>query len=246
MSHASRVSAITKKEIVQVVRNVADLNAQALPHRFYVGDELCDRRLPDIRSFKAARKKVIAARKKLSLLTPLASEEGFCHIRSLVALLGVEDEVIVNDFGVLSMIKSEFGNPVILGRSLTRNILGSLLQEEDKGNHGNVTSLLGNVKGLEADAFNERLITGLLSKKFNISYYCLSVLMAATNRCVFLNGKYRDTGRDACHKICADVTADIKNPVTGKMLVLNGNGLYEPVKLRLPVKHGLFDRLVLF
>jgi hypothetical protein len=88
--------------------------------RCYLGNEFCERLLPDTRSLQAC---ITGARFAFTLTTPLVSDSGLRRLHPLLELLPDGNEVIVNDWGVLHLLRRDFPRltPVV-GRLLCKMI----------------------------------------------------------------------------------------------------------------------------
>lgn len=92
--------------------------------RIYFGNEFCQHLIPTAsllaRVYSAARAKGLA----FTLLTPYVTDEGIEQLTPLFAFLAAQEErseVVVNDWGVLRLLRREFPNLTpVLGRLLNK------------------------------------------------------------------------------------------------------------------------------
>ncbi len=216
--------AINFKDINALKR--IDLN---IIDRFYFGEEFCERLLPSVNSLKKVIEKARCLNKRVSLLTPPSTERALGKVRLLINLLRVEDEVIINDYGILNMVNKEFKNPIVIGRILGRNILNNLVlagkrQELIK----EYLSLLSpKIKRIEVDYFNIDKVNIFLTKIVNFSFYKGPFFWALTRRCAF-NMNSRTLDKFAyCDKECLKYKAVIRNKAVDKKFLLEGNKLID-------------------
>lgn len=93
--------------------------------RLYFGNEFCERLVPTVGEVRRAYDAATAGNLRFSLLTPYVTDSGLLRLRPLfdwlAALNSQAVEVIVNDWGVLHLIRRDFRalRPV-LGRLMNR------------------------------------------------------------------------------------------------------------------------------
>jgi hypothetical protein len=91
--------------------------------RVYFGGEFCDRLIPDVATMKRVLTLLNDSGLKLSLITPLVSDKGLSRLSQTFQLLPNDTEVIVNDWGVLRVLRSEYPKLVpVIGRQLCKMI----------------------------------------------------------------------------------------------------------------------------
>ena len=78
--------------------------------RIYFGQESCDRLLPSENELSVMTQKVRHNRKQFSFITPPTIDKGLNKIKSLLRLLDPEDEIIVNDLGVLKYVNDNYSH----------------------------------------------------------------------------------------------------------------------------------------
>ncbi len=249
MKTAGRSTAITDIEMAFKIAPARGLTRKdtAGIDRVYFGHELCERLLPSPEQLRRALKAVRGGRKRFSLLTPSATEYGLRDIRPLVALLGEGDEVVANDYGVLHMVQSEFGNPVVVGRVLGRIVLPALaaLRGDDSSFRGYL-SLLGNrVAGVEADYFNAPLVDEFLARRIAVSLYTGPLVWTTTRRCAFNSRARRLHKFCMCRQECLSNEAVIENTAAGREFLLKGNAVFGLNRsVQTTSQHSLFRRIV--
>ena len=92
--------------------------------RIYFGNEFCEKLIPAVAEVEKVRDYCKKNKTGFSLVTPYVTDAGMAKLDKLFSFLlgnGESCEVIVNDYGVLSLINEEY--PVlrpVLGRLLTK------------------------------------------------------------------------------------------------------------------------------
>lgn len=91
--------------------------------RIYFGGEFCDRLLPDKKTMQSVLTLIEKHNLSLSLLTPLVSDSALARLKQLFPILPKGCEVIVNDWGTLSLLRREYQHLVpVIGRQLCKMI----------------------------------------------------------------------------------------------------------------------------
>lgn len=120
----SRASEIGRKTIRRILKTYRF-------DRVYIGDEFCPRRLPGPERMRAFREQAGAAGLKVTLLTPPMTDSEIFQNYSVFEILVPEDEVVVNDWGVMLLLKDKFPRlSLSLGRLLNRGMKDTRLSEE--------------------------------------------------------------------------------------------------------------------
>jgi hypothetical protein len=103
---------------------LAHTRASGVPLRIYYGNEFCEHRISGRREFAAACAAVESVGLPLTVVTPPVSEAGAEVLATRLAELArllPGSEVVVNDWGVLRLLRREFpGLEPVLGRLMTR------------------------------------------------------------------------------------------------------------------------------
>jgi len=94
-----------------------------LINRIYFGGEFCERLLPDKKTLLRVLSLVEKNRLNFSLITPVVSDQALVRLEQLFSILPANSEVIVNDWGVLRLLRKSYSKltPVI-GRQLCKMI----------------------------------------------------------------------------------------------------------------------------
>lgn len=221
---------ISNQEIVFKVSELRALEQAATEpvDRIYFGHEYCERLLPDIGKLEQALKIVRRRGKKFALLTPSVSEYGLKLVTSLVAKLGVADEVVVNDYGVLHMLGQEFKSPVVIGRVLGRIVLPALSNYswQDQLFDAYLAILGRNIIRVETDYLKAPLLNAFLADRLKFSLYAGLQLWTTTKRCAFNRNSGPLNKFGMCRKDCLSQIAVVRNRAAGTDFLLRGNCLF--------------------
>lgn len=249
MSLAGKNTATSKIEIARKISQAGDITPGALRgfDRVYFGNEFCERLLPDATQFKRAINKVRHNKLKFTFLTPSATESGLNMIHKLASLLRPEDEVVVNDYGVMNMIGEEFKNNIVIGRVLGRIVFhAAQALERDPELLTEYISLLGKrIKMFEIDALS-LLLSGIFrTKGIKFSFYAGPCLWTTTKRCAFNTNSKPMRKFAMCKRECLKNKALIENTGVNNKFLLKGNAIFglrdeNPVSLA----GGRVDRVV--
>jgi hypothetical protein len=212
--------------------------------RLYFGPETCERKLPVLSELEKARAFCKKHGLAFSLMTPFATDTGIAGLRPLIKALSQEDEVIVNDFGVLELASQAKAEPVC-GRLLNKQFRDpriaffesvpkemlehlSLSQASAKG----FRKLLSQkcVKRVELDNLLQGISTSLKGTGFCASLYCPLVLVSATRMCLAANSQklsaWKKIGVLACNRECLSLGFEQASSAFPKPLLVLGNGLF--------------------
>lgn len=229
------------------VENLAQLEKSSFEgfSRIYFGAEICERKIPSLEQVKKARDFCFSHKLKFSLLTPFCTDAGIEKLQTILPVLSEEDELIINDFGVLTLSKNFKAKPVA-GRLLNRQfrdprIAGfkgkfpEELLEHLKKSHASMPSfrkLLSefNVTRVELDNLLQGIGTNLTSTGFKASIYSPFVFVAATRLCIPANSgkisKRQEIGILPCSKECLGFKFKLSNNSFPKPLYIIGNALF--------------------
>ncbi len=196
--------------------------------RVYFGNEFCDKLIPTEEEFKKAMEFARNKNINLSLLTCQVSDFSIKKFLPLLSLLRKRDEIILNDWGIFSVLKKDFKNLLpncILGKFLLNNI-GVLSEPFQKF----LESLGLSQKRLEAEIgyFSSVFDKGGMIKfypKFKISLYYPYYYCTTARFCLNLDygeKRFRDP-RLVCSKPCQEYTFVADHPTKqGEKLFLKG------------------------
>lgn len=105
--------------------------------RLYFGNEFCQRLIPSLEDLKKAAEFILKKRMDFTLVTPYVTDEGLEVLRPIAEFVArnlPEAEFVINDWGVLRILRKEFDFlKFVLGRLLTKQKRGPrILSLKDK------------------------------------------------------------------------------------------------------------------
>jgi len=217
-----------KIESYEIVTD-AELMKQPGVSRIYFGHEFCDRLLPSEMKMRQMIKLARKNKKEISFLTPLSSEAGLGKTKKLLSYLDDEDEIVVNDYGILNVVSSSFSNPIVIGRVLGRNVLSTLtILQNNRINPIKYLDLLSlNIKRIEMDYFNCNSNILLLKKHIGFSFYAEAPFWTITRRCAFNRNSRSMDKFKACNRECLDYRIIAYNNKIRKKFIIDGNKILD-------------------
>lgn len=97
----------------------------------HLGNEFCERLIPTPKNLEDVQLKTRQLGLKLTLVTPMLTDEGFCKIDKLLRLLSDGTEVVINDWGTLQRLHTEYTSLTpLLGRMLNKMVKDPRLPSE--------------------------------------------------------------------------------------------------------------------
>ncbi len=222
------------------MENAISLSATELPglkaaafkgfDRVYVGSEFCQNRLPAVAAFKALGK---VFKGSVTLVTPLLSDSGLDNavklIKAAAPAKGEPLEVVVNDWGLLRLLKR---NPRV------RPVLGRLLMweigEMDK-TFLNAFCREYRAAGVETD--NAEVLAKLKGYEGPVHYHYPYRFKSVTRFCSYI----RDFNSAPCAMQCGSKFVKLSSPAIPEPIYLQGNAYFIPNK---PLRHPAITRLV--
>jgi len=212
--------------------------------RLYFGPETCQRLLPTERELKKAKALCKKHNLKFSFVTPFVTDAGLKRIQSLIKLLSAEDELVINDYGVLRLAQ---GNKfeLVAGRLLNKQyrdpriaflpqalceLVEHFRQSQASSDEFQRLLVSFGVNRIELDNLLQGIGTDLSNSMLSGSLYYPWVFIAATrlcltNSCDKLYAKRR-IGVFACSKECQRYRFELNNTLLKKPIYLIGNALY--------------------
>ena len=218
--------------------------------RLYFGAEFCERLLPTRGDLEAvigfAREHGLA----FTCMTPFVTNKGLEYLEGLLQVLArslPEAEVVVNDWGVLQLLRSEYPEfKPVLGRLLNKskrgprimNILKQIpaeTKEYFQGSNLDVPSAIRFLRqqGIERVEF-DNLLQGLnlagTAVSISKSLYLPFAFISATRFCLSANcddsSKMDYLGVFPCGKECLKYSFNLYNPVMTLPLIRRGNAVF--------------------
>lgn len=220
-------------------RNIKSIQGIKGFQRVYYGEEFCERLLPKPNELKKILQDVRHMGKSFSLITPFSTDKGISALRGLFKVLSPQDEIVVNDYGVLNMVNEEFGNPVFIGRILGKQILAAV-RVKNKQEIKEYFSIFGpKIEGLEVDYHNYQQVSQTLRERMCISFNRSPFYWGVTRRCVFSPNFSTLSKFGECNKECLKTKAIIHNKLINKDFLVEGNQIMNMDKVALDKKIGL-------
>lgn len=235
--------------------------------RVYFGDEFCERLLPAKKDLAEVMKNVEARGLPLTLVTPYVTEAGIKQVEKLVCQLPDGAEVVINDWGVLRMLKSRFPHLVpVLGRLMTkikrgpriRNFLEVLppdaidhFRRTNLGVPGYVKFLFDNtIQRAELDNPLQGLDLSDVPKELHLSLYIPFAYVTTTRFCLVANcdkpEKKGFIGVFPCNQECRKYTFYLDNAVMTTLLIRRGNTIFfKNTDVPQELKDSHIDRVVI-
>ncbi|MCX5700967.1 MAG: hypothetical protein NTZ63_05450 [Candidatus Omnitrophica bacterium] len=231
MKIVKRSIAISRIEQALLVNNADSMDKAKgdIFERVYFGEEFCERLLPSVTRLKAAKLKARKLGKKFTLLTPALTEAGLNKVKLLLKCLNNEDEVVINDYGLLYMLGQEAINPLVVGRLIGRNMLLVLngLVKENKLIRQYLSILGPHVFMLEVDSFNVQKASPLLTNFIKFSFRSELFFWTVTRRCAFNRPNHIFDKFYPCRKECLRQKVIIRNNKVKKLFLLEGNKIID-------------------
>ena len=206
--------------------------------RLYFGTETCERKIPSLQELEKAKKFCEQNRLTLSLATPFATDSGIKKLEPLLEQLSKEDELIVNDFGVLQLASDCEAEPVC-GRLLNKQFRDPRIaffenMPKEMMEHLSVSQastkafrkILSNfgVHRIELDNLLQGIATNLKGTGFKASLHAPLVFVAATRMCLLANSgklsEIKNVGVVECNRECAGSGFSLKNDSIEKISIL--------------------------
>lgn len=255
-----------KTEKAIFAETIAELQNKNLAgfDRVYFGHETCERRLPSKKEFACAKKICEKNSLDFSLVAPFCTNKGIENLKPLLKGLSKDDELIVNDFGVLLLAQKSCNAGFVAGRILNRqyrdprisvfkNPPNGMLEHLRSSQAANplFQSLLKkfNVQRVELDNLLQGIDSDFSNSGFRVSLYHPFVFVSATRFCLSANcdklSFAKKIGIFPCGKNCLNYSFRLDSKEFNKPLFIFGNAIYfknEKIPENLP---GLgIDRLV--
>jgi len=237
--------------------------------RLYFGNEFCERLLPSRQEIDAALTFAIKKGMGFTLVTPYCTELGLKRVRILLKKISRENpgsEVVINDWGVLRVLKSSSYNLIpVLGRLLTKIKRGPRLM--------NMLDVLPGegIEYLKSSNLTVPLYSEFLQKKginrveldnplqgfdferadkgIHFSLYIPFAFVTTSRFCLTASCDIPEEkgliGIFPCKKECQRYTFYLENPVMPVMLIRKGNTVFfKNDKIPTGLKEKGIDRVV--
>ncbi len=234
--------------------------------RLYFGDEFCDRLLPGRDDLCGVMDHVQNRGLEFTFVTPYVTEAGLEKLEELFPLLPEKTEVVINDWGVLRVMKRRFPGLVpVLGRLLTKvkrgprivSFLDRLPEEAVK--HLRKTNLGvpvyqkflsdNNIKRVELDNPFQGIDLSDVPEGLRLSLHVPFAYVTTTRFCLVANCDRPERkgfiGVFPCNRECRRYTFYLDNKAMTTTLIRRGNTLfYKNTSIPAELENSGIDRLI--
>ncbi|MFH1691147.1 MAG: hypothetical protein ABIC68_01045 [Candidatus Omnitrophota bacterium] len=194
--------------------------------RVYLGSEFCENILPDknelLKIIRCCLKKNIS----YTLVTPYCSDHGIDRVKKLIKFYPDNEEIVVNDPGILDILIEKKKWVLVFGRVLTKNIKdprihGVNIKQMKLFQKSNIESTLlhnfldlNNILRVEIDNVLQGYREDIFKKNVKFTLHYPYVYITASRNCIFnenIHGKrYLGLELKKCKKVC------LKNPLISR------------------------------
>lgn len=215
---------IEKALYLQDISTIKKISNKNHFDRIYFGVEFCEKMLPPLDSVKKFSDFSKGKNVPLTFVTPYVSDYGIEKLRPLLELLskGLKCEVVINDLGVLHMIKNYFPDlRIVLGRILTKQKKDPRISsiKDDKTREYFSRTAIDNIyfrKFLGEFNINRVELDNVLheinvNKEFDVSLYYPYVYLTTSRNC-YIND---------CNE-CSKIKFLLRNPLMKRDFILKG------------------------
>lgn len=230
--------------------------------RVYFGSEFCEHLLPSSSALKRIMGKCGKLGKSLTLVTPYLTEKGVERTLKLIEILSEEAvsldaEVILNDFGMIYALRSEYSVHKGVGRLLSRQErCPRLLLKKDEARRNDADKSAYSpeyldliqreygIRRIEFDNMTQGIPVGLSESGMEISVYIPFVFLTLTTPrfCLYADGRWE--GR--CRKKCLERPyVNMISPRMPHPIILRGNAqFYINRELEASIEEKGVDRII--
>jgi len=222
----------------------------------YVGDEFCQRCLPDEHVLREVLSWAKGKDLKVVLVSPILTNKGMSYFKKLLSIVCSDNqsaEIVVNDWGALSMVKRDFSSLAItMGRALSAKFFppGPFLNTEEGLSSGlkweipdflssaqeycsdSVINILRahNIMRIELNAAYQAKALEAVFKEKNIKahLYVPYTFVCRAKLCNCINefkGYYR-LSVESCDKECQRIIGVLNNSDHTKEIIIKGNAYF--------------------
>jgi hypothetical protein len=225
--------------------------------RLYIGDDSCERLVPESTKLEAILMYARKNNKRISLLTSYYTDKGLKNLKIILGILnnsGSDIEVVINDIGVLKLLNSEYKNIIPVYGALSSSSFLHPYANFKSGCQGISSSerhllakevfdflIKNNFKRVEFDNITSifLLADSFISKGINVSFHYPFTFLTSTRRCLFasrksISSKFALLG---CNKECLNYRLILVNRNLGHKIFVRGTAQY----MRKKAKNNLSD-----
>lgn len=213
------------------ILNIPEINNY---QRVYLGNDLCDQKLSDIKIIKKILNEIILNKKKPTLTTPFFGLNKENLIENIIKnIIGIDNmEIVINDWGILEILKGLKHNlNIICGRLLTSQYFYKT-NIPNKNNYPipkRFFSFLNQwgIKKIEINSYEQinYLKKSKEIKDIELHIYFPYTYIAISRFCL-AKYKYRRWATNIntpCNKECDNYIAYMKNPYFNSPIYIKGN-----------------------
>ena len=228
-----------------VVENISQLEKSFSKEfsRLYFGAETCETKIPSVKDVEKAKSFCEENNLDFSFLTPFSTDQGLVKLKQTFSVLSKNDEVVVNDFGVLKEAADSKLMPVV-GRLLNKQFRDPRIKDfkgiKELSEHLSFSqaSVPGfrkilkdfGVKRIELDNLSQGIGTNLSGTGFFASVYYPLVFVSTTRFCLTANcsklANSKKVGIFSCSKECLDFRFRFTSKELSEDILLIGNSLF--------------------
>jgi len=219
-------------------------------NRIYFGAEFCERLIPEVQDIEKVKEFTLLRGLEFSLMTPYCTDNGIEKLKKLFTFIAANfdrAEVIVNDWGVLNVLKENFPTLTpVLGRLMTKMKrdprLIPLLPVINQGSRDYYSSTnlnlpwyrkflhLQGIRRVELDNPYQKIISENLPKDLSISLYMPFAYISTTRFCLAAGCEKEENefkaGITPCSKECDNYTFLLQSPGMPVPLIRRGNTIF--------------------
>lgn len=213
----------------------------------YIGDEFCERLLPSLNELENAINLCVLNKLKLTIVTAYSSDEGISKLINCLDFISqkkVECEIVVNDWGVLGMLRELYpGLKLILGRILVSQYLSASNSKLAENNssikrkkinfYSNFPDIFlnflkeNNISCLEFNSYSHLINTREQLRNFGFFchiYYPFKYL-TTSRYCGYVKSAhfYMHSATQCCYKACGKYVAIKKSMLIEENVFIKGN-----------------------
>lgn len=210
--------------------------------RIHFGQEFCDRLLPSKSEFLKAKKFCHSKKIAFSFTTPFLTDLGLKKALSLAKLLSQEDELVVNDYGLLNaaqhlnvhlaagrLLNRQYRDPRIASfkGKVPKPFYQHLRQSHASSRQFQKFLLQQGVERVELDNLLQGIATNLSKTKLSASLHTPFAFISTSRLCLTANctslSSYNRIGVFPCGKECRKYSFTLRSPLFPTPLILFGN-----------------------
>lgn len=219
--------------------------------RLYIGDDSCERLLPEAPNIEKVLSYAIRNDKRISLLTSYCTDKGLKRLILILDIFkesGFKIEVVINDIGVLKILNDQYKGFILVSGVLSTssylhpyftysNVKRSQIQMSQYSSSRFVLAdesfnffIENNIKRVEFDNISSVVLyaNSFLRKGISVSLQYPFTFLTSSRRCLFasrkaISSKFALLG---CNMECLDLKLILRNRGLGHKIFVKGNAQY--------------------